>query len=140
MGKRTKELEARLEQAERDLRSTSADLAAYQREEERQRLIAEDAQRKKDREAEQKRLDDLSNGVVDLAKIRHDFGFDYDDGEDGGTVTITLHASDQEAQILNRYATQGRRATGGKIEVNTSNAFPREIDNWLRDFARIGRL
>lgn len=140
MGKRTKELEERLAQAERDLRSTSADLAAYQREEERQRLIAEDAQRKKDREDEKARLENLSNGVVDLARIRHDFGFDYDDGGDGGTVTITLHANDREAQILNAYATRDRRATGGKIEVNTSNAFPRELDNWLRDFMRIGRL
>lgn len=66
-------------------------------------------QREAEREAERKRLDDLSNGVVDLSKIKHDLGFDYDHDVNGGTVTITLHASSREAKILNAYATRDRR-------------------------------
>lgn len=94
----------------RDLRTTRADLNAYKAEEDRQRRIAERKKREEDRAAERARLDDLSNGIVDLNKIATtEMSFDYDAETEGGTVTITLHASEREAKILNAYATRDRR-------------------------------
>lgn len=113
---RIADLEARLSEAEgekaaasRDLRVARAELNGFKTERARQRRIAEDAEREAERAAERKRRDDLSNGIVDLSKIKHDLGFDYDADVEGGTVTITLHASATEAKILNAYATRDRR-------------------------------
>lgn len=91
---------------ERDLRVATTDLNAYRAEARHQREIADKAKREAERQAERERLEALSNGVVDLSKIKHDLGFDYDADADGGTVTITLHANAREAKILNAYATQ----------------------------------
>ena len=93
----------------RDLRATRADLNRYREQERHEKFLADRKKRDAEREAERKRLDDLANGIIDLSKIKHDLGFDYDHDTDGGTVTITLHASHREAKILNAYATQDRR-------------------------------
>ncbi len=100
-----------------DLRATRADLNAYKAEENRQRRIAEHKKREEDRAAERARLGDLSNGIVDLNKIATtEMSFDYDAETEGGTVTITLHASEREAKILNAYATRDRRDTAPVID------------------------
>lgn len=97
---RIAELEQQLDNAHdlnanlaREHRVARADLNAYRAEESRQKALAARAKREAEREAEYKRRDDLSNGIVDLSKIRHDLGFDYDHDAGGGTVTITLHLS-----------------------------------------------
>ncbi|WP_336633436.1 MULTISPECIES: hypothetical protein [unclassified Microbacterium] len=121
---RIADLEARLAEAEgekaaaslvqqgvlRDLRVARAELDGFKTERNRQRRIAEHHAREAEREAERKRRDDLSNGIVDLSKIKHDVGFDFDHDAEGGTVTITLHASATEAKILAAYATERTKA------------------------------
>lgn len=127
MGKQTKaqriaELEMRLDEAlqenatwdechertARDLRIARGELNRFREEERRQKSIADRKAREAEREAERKRLEDLAAGVVDLSKIKHDLGFDYDADTEGGTVTVTLHANAREAKILNSYATKDR--------------------------------
>ena len=124
---RIAELEQQLDNAHdlnanlaREHRAVRADLNRYRTEEDRQRRIAEHKKRDEERAAERDRLHALGEGVVDLSKIKHDLGFDYDHDTKGGTVTITLHANATEAKILNAYATRDRKAT---IPSETASIF-----------------
>lgn len=98
-------------ESQADYRTARAEVNRYKTEEDRQRRIAEHKKRDEERAAERDRLHALGEGVVDLSKIKHDLGFDYDHDTKGGTVTITLHANATEAKILNAYATRDRKAS-----------------------------
>lgn len=143
MGKQTKarriaELETQLTLAEEArrisedvARSADAEVRRYKSEERRQEAIAAKKRSDEAREAERKRLDDLSHGIVDLGKISHDVGFDYDEGDNGGTVTITLRAKAGEVRALNAYVTRGRGLAAGGV-VTTPDL------SWVDKLTRYG--
>lgn len=140
---RIAELEQQLDNAHdlnanlaREHRVARADLNAYRAEESRQKALAARAKREAEREAEYKRRDDLSNGIVDLSKIRHDLGFDYDHDAGGGTVTITLHANATEAKILNAYATRDRVTSGARAAGAVFDELNRITEKWLGSIVR----